>query len=101
MTATADIRPSVKGGTGDGASHPYGMVAGDRPTSWPFAGDRLDTLFVTGMSVGLSHQQRIAPPFAGGVFALDVGAGARRSPASAAGTRDQPRPAHRFHPTTG
>ena len=44
-----------------------------RPTSCAFGGPRLDRLYVTSASVGLSAEQRSKQPFAGGLFMLDTG----------------------------
>lgn len=44
-----------------------------RPTSCAFAGPKLDTLYVTSASFGLSPGQKEAAPLSGSIFALDVG----------------------------
>jgi sugar lactone lactonase YvrE len=44
-----------------------------RPTSCAFGGDNLSILYVTSASMGLTEQQRIDAPLAGGLFAIDAG----------------------------
>jgi sugar lactone lactonase YvrE len=44
-----------------------------RPTSLVFGGTRLDRLYVTSASIGLSPEQRLAAPLSGGLFEIDVG----------------------------
>jgi sugar lactone lactonase YvrE len=44
-----------------------------RPTSCGFGGDRLDTLYVTSMSAGLSEEQFAQAPLSGGLIAIDAG----------------------------
>ena len=44
-----------------------------RPTSCAFGGKDLGVLFVTSASFGLSDQQTLHAPLAGGLFAVDVG----------------------------
>jgi L-arabinonolactonase len=44
-----------------------------RPTSCAFGGDNLGVLYVTSASMGLTEQQRIDAPLAGGLFAIDAG----------------------------
>jgi L-arabinonolactonase len=44
-----------------------------RPTSCAFGGDNFSILYVTSASMGLSEQQRIDAPLAGGLFAIDAG----------------------------
>ena len=45
-----------------------------RPTSCAFGGAKLDTLFITSSSHGLTPEQREAEPLAGSLFAVHVGA---------------------------
>ena len=44
-----------------------------RPTSCAFGGEDLSILYVTSASMGLTEQQRIDAPLAGGLFAIDAG----------------------------
>jgi D-xylonolactonase len=44
-----------------------------RPTSCTFGGDRLDRLFITSARIGLQGTELARQPFAGGLFAADVG----------------------------
>jgi sugar lactone lactonase YvrE len=44
-----------------------------RPTSCVFAGDALDSLFVTSASIGLSEADLARQPLAGGLFRIDPG----------------------------
>lgn len=44
-----------------------------RPTSVGFGGERLETLYVTTASMGLSEAELAAAPLSGGLFALDPG----------------------------
>ena len=44
-----------------------------RPTSCAFGGEDFNILYVTSASQGLTEQQRIEAPLAGGLFAVDVG----------------------------
>lgn len=44
-----------------------------RPTSCVFGGERLDRLFITSARVGLEGTELVRQPFAGGLFAADVG----------------------------
>ena len=44
-----------------------------KPTMCTFAGDNLDSLYVTSASDGLSDEQRRAEPHAGGLFRLSPG----------------------------
>jgi L-arabinonolactonase len=44
-----------------------------RPTSCAFGGEDLSILFVTSACLGLTDQQRIESPLAGGLFAVDTG----------------------------
>ena len=44
-----------------------------RPTSCAFGGEDFSILYVTSASQGLTEQQRIEAPLAGGLFAVDAG----------------------------
>ena len=44
-----------------------------RPTSCAFGGEALDRLYVTSASIGLTPEERVAQPCAGGLFMLDAG----------------------------
>lgn len=44
-----------------------------KPTSCAFGGERLDTLYVTSASVGLSAEARVGQPLAGGLFRIQPG----------------------------
>jgi L-arabinonolactonase len=44
-----------------------------RPTSCTFGGEDLSILYVTSASMGLTEQQRVEAPLAGGLFAVDAG----------------------------
>jgi len=44
-----------------------------RPTSCVFGGERLDRLFISSARIGLAGTDLAAQPYAGGLFAADVG----------------------------
>jgi sugar lactone lactonase YvrE len=54
-----------------------------RPTSCTFGEPKLDTLFITSSSHGLSPEQRVMEPLAGSLFAINVGAQGSPEPAYA------------------
>jgi sugar lactone lactonase YvrE len=51
-----------------------------RPTSCAFGGENFSILYVTSASMGLTEQQRIDAPLAGGLFAVDAGVRGLREP---------------------
>jgi L-arabinonolactonase len=57
----------------DGSTDRVIAVPVQRPTSCVFGGEDLSVLYVTSASLGLTEQQRIEAPLAGGLFAIDAG----------------------------
>jgi L-arabinonolactonase len=57
----------------DGRTDRVIKVPVQRPTSCIFGGEDLSILYVTSASMGLTEQQRIEAPLAGGLFAVDAG----------------------------
>ena len=49
------------------------MMPVRKPTMCAFGGDRLDILYVTSATQGMTAEQRRAEPQAGGLFALEIG----------------------------
>ena len=64
----------------DGSTDRVIKMPVQRPTSCAFGGEDFSILYVTSASMGLTGQQRIDAPLAGGLFAVDAGVRGLREP---------------------